>query len=580
MLEYFSQISEIMKNYPMVVAGISNLILGCVFLLSFWIPQKVVARDLRKIQKGIPSGTFDKLVVSKLMVVGGGVLMALLFSVIGLMLASSVIKCPGSVHLVSTVVIFSVVSVFSKLLADSDLVDKSKLPSHFMMYRISSVSFLVAAAFSVLSVKFPNYIAHGFSLLIFVYYLAELYSERRTLDKCFVLIGEKESSLIVPFVESVNKRFAFISMIGMVAVLWLHYQREVPSDVVLYRNILGMYGVFIGMFSVQALVTAVVNRFLARLGDLGKSKISKKSLKQRRKNWMWLCDMSVIICYATALFFGLILFGVNVMEYIVIDKAMAIGLVVFGTFVLYSAFGEFSDAYVDRSSPADRDKVLTFMPIVKVMLNVLLFFTSGLVILSLLGVAIGPFLASFAAVGVAVGLAAQDLVKGFLHGIILLIENNFYMGDYVTINGLGGIVVKISTRTLTLRDFNGDEYTIPYNTIGVITNHSRDFFVHFESLLVSPHADVKKAGELLTKVVDQMRSEPEYADKILGDVNVSGIKTFSDEGLHICWNLKTTTAGRLLHLEIYKRLLPLLREAGIPVPYKQEYTEHLLTVEA
>jgi hypothetical protein len=253
MLEYFSQIFEIMKSYPMIVAGISNLILGCVFLLSFWIPQRVVARDLRKIQRGVSSNRFDRIIIDKVMVVGGGVFMALLISIVGLMLASSIIKCPGSVHLVSTVVIFSIVSVFSKLLADSDLVNKSKLPSHFMMYRISSVSFLVAAAFSVLSVKFPNYIAHGFSLLIFVYYLAELYSERRTLDKCFVLIGEKESSLIVPFVESVNKRFAFISMIGMVAVLWLHYQREVPSDVVLYRNILGMYGVFIGMFSVQAL---------------------------------------------------------------------------------------------------------------------------------------------------------------------------------------------------------------------------------------------------------------------------------------------------------------------------------------
>ena len=75
-----------------------------------------------------------------------------------------------------------------------------------------------------------------------------------------------------------------------------------------------------------------------------------------------------------------------------------------------------------------------------------------------------------------------------------------------------------------------------------------------------------------------MKTEPEFADKILGDVQITGIKTFSDEGLHICWSLKTSTAGRLLHLEIYRRLLPLLRDAGIPIPYKQEYTEHLLTV--
>ena len=70
MLSYFDQISEIIQNHPLAIAIVSNLVLGCVFLLSFWIPQKMVARDVRKIQRGIPTDSFDKLIVSKLMVVG------------------------------------------------------------------------------------------------------------------------------------------------------------------------------------------------------------------------------------------------------------------------------------------------------------------------------------------------------------------------------------------------------------------------------------------------------------------------------------------------------------------------------
>lgn len=216
------------------------------------------------------------------------------------------------------------------------------------------------------------------------------------------------------------------------------------------------------------------------------------------------------------------------------------------------------------------------MPIIVIIFNFALFFVAGLSILSQLGVAIGPLLMSFTAVGATVALAAKDILKGFLQGIILLFENNFYMGDHITINGKSGIVVKISTRTLTLQDFNGDEYTIPYDTISVITNHSREFYVHYENLLVSPNADVKKASELLIQVVDQMKSEEAYAGKIFGDVHIGGIKTFSDDGIYISWSLKTSTSGRLLHLEIYKRLLPLLHKAKIRVPYKQEYIEHVL----
>jgi len=580
MLDYFNQISETIKDYPMAVAIISNLILGCVFLLSFWIPQKMVARDVRKIQRGVQLRDTGGVFFYKISVLLLGIFYSFVGSISGVMLVATVICYPVAVQLVTMVVIFSAVSVFSKLLIDTRLVDREKIPFYAALCRISVVSFLVAALFSVLSVKYPNYIAYGFSLLIFAYYSMELYIGRRAINNCLTITEREGHSAIVRFIGSINKKMVILSIIGMLFIILMNHQRGVPLDTVLYCNILGMYGVFFVMFMVQTVATIVVNKFIAMLGYLGRNRTSKVSLELRKENWMAICDALMMFYYVIILLVVLWKFDVDIWKYMVVDKTLG---TVFGLFIvifIYRVFGEFANAYVDRSNPADRDKILTFMPIVKVIFNVLLFFLAGLSVLSMVGIPIGPFLASFAAVGAAIALAAQDLVKGFLYGIILLIENNFYMGDYVTINGLGGIVVKISTRTLTLRDFNGDEYSIPYNTIGVITNHSRDFFVHFESLLVSPHADVKTAGDLLKKVVNQMRSEPEYADKILGEVNISGIKTFSDEGLHICWNLKTTTAGRLLHLEIYKRLLPLLREAGIPVPYKQEYTEHLLTTEA
>ncbi|MBO4405310.1 MAG: mechanosensitive ion channel [Alphaproteobacteria bacterium] len=570
MLEYFGRICQVVANHPLVVAVVSNVVLGIVSFLSFWIPRKFVSRELKKVRKA-PINEFDKI-----MILLAGVVFSVVICVVGSEIVSGSVPHQVPSEFVSVVVMFSSLSVLIRSLLDADLVDKSEIPSHLKFYRIAIVSFLIAAAFSVSSVSLPAYVSYGFSLLILVYYFAEIYIDRHAVEKCFTVLRTKEYSIGAKLVDFINRKFVFIVLTGMVSIPLINQKCGVPAETFLYCNILDMVGVLIGMFVLQVFSSAFVNRFIKKLDELEKGKSSRKSAQSRKKNLLWICDVLAVFGYLSVVLALLWLVGINVQKYIFHDTIFTVALIVFGTVLLYNAFKEFTDAFVDRSNPIDHEKILTFMPIITIIFNFALFFVAGLSVLSQLGVAIGPLLASFAAVGATVALAAKDILKGFLQGIILLFENNFYMGDFITINGKSGIVVKISTRTLTLRDFNGDEYAIPYDTISVITNHSREFYVHYENLLVSPNADVKKASELLIQVVNQLKSEAEYSDKIFGDVHISGIKTFSDDGIYISWSLKTSTSARLLHLEIYKRLLPLLQEAKIRVPYKQEYIEHIL----
>ena len=572
MFEYCNQIVRMLTGCPIIVAAVSNLILAVVFFLSFYLPKKFVDKELKRVRKS-SMNRFDKVIVLL-----AGMIFSIVFCVVGSEIISGFVPHQIPDEYVSVLVLFAALSVLLRSLVDSDLIDPKEVPSHLKLYRISFVSFVAASSFSILSTKFPNYISYGFTVAIFIYYFAELCAERKVIEKCFTLLTTEEFSIGIKLVDFISRKFVFVASLGMVVIPLINQKMNVSLDTVLYVNIRDMFCVLAGMFMLQVTSSAVINRFIKRLMDSsGKGKDPEKSLQVHKTNWLWICDVLIIAFYVTIALAILWLVGVDVQRYIFHDTIVSVVTVVFGGILLFNAFGEFMNSLVDKAAPGDYEKLLTFMPIIKVVFTVVLLFILGLTVLSLFGIPIMPVLASLTVVWGAIAWAAGDIIKGFLQGVVFLFESNFYIGDWIVINGRSGIVVKISLRTLTVRDINGDEYIIPYSNVTEITNQSRGYFLHNECLLVAPDSDIEKASSLLVDVVDELKADPRYSKGILGDVNLMGVKTFSDEGIKICWTLKVHTSLRLLHLEIYRRLLPLLREAGISVPYRQAYTERLLT---
>ncbi len=572
MIEYFNRICQIIANHPVAVSVSLNLFLGLILFVSLWFPQKFINRELRKNRKS-PINKFDKVLI-----LISGLIFSVVICIVGAEVLSNWYDNIIPKETTSIVVTFSVTAIILRSLVQLELINKAEIPSHLKIYRIAAISLLLIATFNVLSVKFTTNLATIFSYITLSYYFIEAYLERKTIGKCFTILHTKEYSIGAKLVDLINRKFTYVVLLGMFVVPLFTKRVNIHHEVIFYRNVLSMFCVWATMVVLQIISSSLVNQFIKKLTNLEEGKSTKKSAHSRRRNLLWICDVLVISFYLSIVGLILWLMGINVEKYILHDTLFTVGLTIFATILLYNAFKEFTDALIDGASPIDHEKILTFMPLVTVIFNLVLICASILLVLSQIGISTAPLLASFTAFWGLVMLSAKDIFKGFLQGIILLSESNFYLGDYITVNGQSGTVTKISTRTLTIRSTNGDDHAIPYHTIGIITNHSRDFFLHNESLLISPNSDTKKACELLSQVVNQLKTEEPFSNQILGDIIFAGVKPYSADGIQICWLLKTTPiTGRFIQLEIYKRLFPLLQKENIRIPYRQEYTERLIT---
>lgn len=151
------------------------------------------------------------------------------------------------------------------------------------------------------------------------------------------------------------------------------------------------------------------------------------------------------------------------------------------------------------------------------------FFTVVTILRDIFDVNLAPLLASAGVAGVAIGLAAQTIVKDMINGMLVLVEDQYNVGDVVTIAGLTGTVESMTLRKTTVRGFDGTLYLIPNSQVTNVANQSRDYSSTTLNISVDFTADPDKVIELLRKVVLDVRQEKEYKDIFLEDPQVLGV---------------------------------------------------------
>ena len=147
----------------------------------------------------------------------------------------------------------------------------------------------------------------------------------------------------------------------------------------------------------------------------------------------------------------------------------------------------------------------------------------SMVFLSAIGVNLAPLLASAGVAGVAIGLAAQTIVKDVLNGSLILIEDQFNVGDVVTIAGLTGTVEAMTLRKTTVRAGDGTVYLVPNSQITTVANQSVDFSVATMNISVDFSADPNRVMEILKKIAQEVRSDPAFKDLFLADPQILGV---------------------------------------------------------
>src|SRR6266567_2121552 len=183
-----------------------------------------------------------------------------------------------------------------------------------------------------------------------------------------------------------------------------------------------------------------------------------------------------------------------------------------------------ADLHVRKLPPGFRvQQVHTVAAVVTSVGVFVIFFVAALEVLSLLGLNLGPMLASAGIAGLAIGFGAQTLVHDFINGFFILLENQYDIGDMVRIAGVKGTVESMSLRQTLLRDEDGTLHIVPNSTIKIVSNTTRDWSQLTLRVTVAYSEPSERIVKLLQEIGDEVRHDPAYAEDIVSDIQVPGI---------------------------------------------------------
>jgi len=221
-----------------------------------------------------------------------------------------------------------------------------------------------------------------------------------------------------------------------------------------------------------------------------------------------------------------------------------------------------------RGSHGDLDqRATTIITVLVKLVSTLIWMVAMVMSLSELTFNVQPLIAGMGVAGIALGLGAQTLIKDWLAGLFMLLEDQVRMGDSVTIGGMSGSVEEVNLRTTVLRAENGAVHIIPNGSIAQITNLTREYSYSMFEITLAYRADVTRALEVLAEAGQSLASDEHFQPLLLSKLEVMGVDRFTERGVLIRARIKTPplqqwAVGRELNLRV-KRALD---AAGIPFP--------------
>jgi moderate conductance mechanosensitive channel len=213
-------------------------------------------------------------------------------------------------------------------------------------------------------------------------------------------------------------------------------------------------------------------------------------------------------------------------------------------------------------------RINTLMGILWAIGRIFIWSTVIIVFLKKIGIDIGPILAGAGVLGLAIGFGSQELVRDFISGFFLLLENQVRTGDVATINGTTGLVEKIELRTITMRDFSGTVHIFQNGKINSLSNLTKEWSAIVFDIGVAYKEDVDRVIHVMKDVGDLLMTDEEFGENILEPIDVVGLEQFADSAVVIRARLKTKPNSQWsLGREYRKRLKKAFDDEGIEIPF-------------
>ena len=212
----------------------------------------------------------------------------------------------------------------------------------------------------------------------------------------------------------------------------------------------------------------------------------------------------------------------------------------------------------DEAALARSGRLLTLLPILRNFLAALIAVLAVMMVLSGLGVAIGPLIAGAGIFGVAIGFGSQSLVRDIISGIFYMTDDAFRVGEYIKSGTYMGTVESFGIRSVKLRHHRGPIFTVPFGTLGAVQNMSRDWVIDKFLISVNFDADLVKVKKLVKGVGAALLEDEELGPYIIETVKMKGVEAFSDYGISLSFAVMTKPGHQS---SIRRRAYAMIREA-------------------
>jgi len=238
--------------------------------------------------------------------------------------------------------------------------------------------------------------------------------------------------------------------------------------------------------------------------------------------------------------------------------------------LIWEAVGIYLSYILKQADDRNETRIKTLLPLIRnIVLSVfgLLF---GLVLMSEMGLNVAPFLAGAGVLGVAIGFGAQSMVKDFLTGFTIVLEDIIRVGDVASLGGCTGVVEKITLRKVQLRDFAGIVYTVPFSQISTIQNMTKNFSYYVMDISVAYQHNTDEVIDVLRGVDKDLRADKTFERLILEPIEIVGVERFDENAVVIKARIKTRPVKQWdVGREFNRRMKMAFDKNGIEIPFPQ-----------
>jgi len=226
----------------------------------------------------------------------------------------------------------------------------------------------------------------------------------------------------------------------------------------------------------------------------------------------------------------------------------------------------------ERQPLVGKKRARTLSALTLSVMRYVVYFVAGIMVLQTFGVNTGSIIASAGIAGLAIGFGAQNLVKDVISGFFILFEDQFSVGEYVTVAGVTGTVEELGLRSTTIREWTGHVHTIPNGEIVQVKNYERNPILAVVAVNIAYEADIDEAIAVINKTLGKLFNERE---DILEMPTVLGVEALSESSVDLKVTAKCRTGQQwAVEREMRKRIKQDLDAAGIPIPFPTRIVYH------